>query len=76
MKIEETDTTAIINGYEIKGFIDEQQNCKICSTYLIYYENYDAYFCPRYNFWTEKKCGDIKCDFCAKRLATPLRNKG
>lgn len=44
MKIEKTDTTAIINRHEIEDFIDEQQNFKICSTYLIYYENYDAYF--------------------------------
>ncbi|KAA0542164.1 hypothetical protein FZW96_21420 [Bacillus sp. BGMRC 2118] len=72
MKIEETDEKVIINGHEIDGFIDEERNCNICNTYLVYYEDYDAYFCPKCNFWTEKKCGDTKCDFCAKRPDTPL----
>lgn len=75
MNIRETDTKVIIDGIEIEGFIDEENFCPICSTNQIYYEDYDCYFCPKCNYWIEKKCGDPDCFYCAKRPEKPLRIK-
>ncbi|MFL0507047.1 hypothetical protein ACH0B5_14990 [Ureibacillus sp. 179-F W5.1 NHS] len=47
MKIEETDGGVIINNFEIDGFVDEENCCKICKMSLIYYEDFDAYFLPK-----------------------------
>jgi hypothetical protein len=55
MKIEERDDLVIIDGFEIDGFIDEERCCSICKINLVYYEDFAAYFCPKCNYWTEKK---------------------
>jgi hypothetical protein len=64
MKIEETETSVIIDGYEIEGYIDKERNCHICNAHLVFFEDYDAYFCPYCNSWTEKKCPRIDIISC------------
>lgn len=75
MKIEEKNDLVIIDDVEIEGFIDKEQCCSICKFNLVYYEYFDAYFCPNCNSWTESKCGDTDCDYCPNRPEKPLRHK-
>jgi hypothetical protein len=75
MKIEEKDDYVLIDNFEIDGFIDEEKFCLICKSNFIYYEDFDTYFCPKCNKWTEKKCGDPDCDDCTKRPEKPLANR-
>jgi len=36
-----------------------------------YSDKYDAYYCATCDIWTEKKCKDITCEFCATRPDKP-----
>jgi hypothetical protein len=72
MKIEEKDDLVIIDGFEIEGFIDKSQHCSICNFNLVYYEDFDAYFCPHCNYWTESQCSDPNCHYCPNRPEKPL----
>jgi hypothetical protein len=75
MNIMETDTTVIVDGFEFEGFIDDENLCKNCGNNQIYFDKYDAYFCPKCNLWLENKCGDPDCYYCPKRPDRPLKNK-
>lgn len=73
MKIKEIDGIVIINNFEIDdGFVDEENCCMICKMNLIYYEDFDAYFCPICNRWTETKCNDSNCEYCVNRPEKPF----
>ncbi|WP_088071966.1 hypothetical protein [Gottfriedia luciferensis] len=72
MRIEEKDDFVIIDGFEVEGFIDKTQHCSKCKSSFIYYEDFDAYFCPKCNIWTEDKCGDPTCYYCPNRPEKPL----
>ncbi|XRG80388.1 hypothetical protein V5E38_08825 [Rossellomorea sp. GAMAL-10_SWC] len=72
MKIEEKDDYVIIDGYEIDGFIDKKQQCSKCNNSLIHYEDFEAFFCPNCNAWTEEKCMDPSCYYCPNRPENPL----
>ncbi|MBD8026958.1 hypothetical protein H9636_09855 [Ureibacillus sp. Re31] len=74
MKIEVRNGVVIVNNFEIVGFVDEENNCMICEMNLIYYEDYDAYICPKCNRWTETKCSDSNCNYCINRPEKPLPN--
>ena len=39
---------------------------------LKYSEEYDAYYDQETNEWTEPKCDDPACEYCAKRPERPL----
>lgn len=75
LKIEENQDEDLvrINGLEIAGHIADG-NCSACQLPRIYYEDYDAYFCPRCNIWLEHSCSDSTCEFCTKRPQHPLPN--
>ena len=73
MKIIEEDDKVIIDGEAIEGFVADDV-CSKCGTKQIYYEKYDAYFCPTCNQWLENTCPDPKCDFCTKRPSKPLKS--
>ncbi|MCQ6282567.1 hypothetical protein [Bacillus sp. EB600] len=75
MNIEKKDDLVIIDEFEIEGFIDKEQYCSICKFTLVYYEDFDAYFCPNCNYWTESNCGDPRCDYCSNRPEKPLPDK-
>lgn len=42
---------------------------------LVYYEDFDAYFCAQCNNWTESKCSDPDCTYCPNRPEKPLPHK-
>jgi hypothetical protein len=75
MKIEEKDDKVIIDDFEIDGHIDEDRCCSNCKFNLVYYEDFDAYFCSKCNYWTESKCSDPDCNYCPQRPEKPLPNK-
>jgi len=75
MKIEELDDLVIIDNFEIEGFIDRKKFCSKCKNSLVYYEDFDTYFCPKCNEWNEKKCSDPECDYCVNRPEKPLAFK-
>ncbi len=75
MNITLTEHSVIIDGYEVEGFIDDERTCNSCKTNEVFYEEYDAYFCPKCNLWTEDTCSDHKCEYCFSRPAKPLPTK-
>lgn len=46
--------------------------CEKCKSEVIYYDQYDAMFCPKCNHWLEKKCGDPECCYCLSRPDKPI----
>jgi hypothetical protein len=68
---DEQNGVVIIDEFRVPGFIDDQL-CLSCTHRLIYHEDYDSYFCPECNAWTESRCGDPKCVFCVNRPDKPL----
>lgn len=73
MRVFEDDDTGevIINDIRIEGFIFDKK-CSKCDNFLIYYEKYDVFICAYCNEWTERKCGDINCEYCKNRPDRPL----
>lgn len=45
--------------------------CKKCNSVLLYCEEYDTYYCPKCDEWSEEKCGDPDCYFCNERPEKP-----
>lgn len=77
MKLTENKVKAevTINREVIKGFIDEK-NCSACQIAIVYYEYYDALFCPNCNEWLEPNCEDKDCPHhCDLRPPAPLSTK-
>jgi hypothetical protein len=68
--IEETGEI-IIDGFRFYGYIDGER-CQTCEEFQIYYDKYDAYFCPKCNKWKDSNCGDPDCLYCNKRPLKPL----
>lgn len=60
-----------IDDVTIAGHIDEQK-CKVCGYNEIYYDTYDALFCPNCNKWKENTCKDPDCIYCSGRPKKPL----
>lgn len=75
MKIVEVDDKVIIDDFEFYGHITPKQLCSKCKFHLVYYEDYDTYFCPKCNRWSESKCSDPSCKYCPTRPKSPIRNK-
>jgi len=73
MNIVEDENTGeiIIDGIRIKGHIDALKR-QYCNSFEVYYDKYDAYFCPQCNLWLEKKCKNSDCEYCNKRPENPL----
>ena len=75
MEVEENvgGSTVKIGNKIISGFLDaENKRHEDCGAIRVYYEDYDAYFCPKCNVWLESKCSDPKCEYCTKRPEKPL----
>lgn len=49
---------------ELYGQIEREKYCSTCKFNLIYYDNFDTYFCP--------KCSDPNCKYCPNRTEKPL----
>jgi hypothetical protein len=43
-------------------------------TYMVYSEEFDCYYNPKTNEWTEPKCSDPECHYCSRRPERPLEN--
>lgn len=71
MIIKEKENKIEVNNYEFEGFIDDQR-CNECNQIQMYYDKYDAYFCPNCNLWKEKSCNDPECEYCRNRPSKPL----
>lgn len=76
MKIEvKDDYKVIIDGFKIDGYLEKEKTCSKCKFTLVYYEDFDAYFCPKCNEWKEAKCSDPTCSYCTNRPDKPLPHK-
>lgn len=63
----------LIDDVSIDGFIYDK-TCKECGSRQVYYEYYDALFCPACNLWLEELCSDVKCvHHCNERPDRPLQ---
>jgi len=47
------------------------EKCTECNEWLLYFDKYDANCCPWCNIWSDSKCSDTNCEFCANRPETP-----
>ena len=75
MEILEVDGKVIIDGFEFYGQIDQSKSCSQCKSNLVYYDDFDTYFCFIFNSWTESKCSDPHCKYCPNRPEQPLPAK-
>jgi hypothetical protein len=62
----------LIDGYVIDGFVDDETHCRTCGGPRVYYDDYDAFFCPECNLWLESRCDDPGCSYCRNRPDKPL----
>lgn len=54
----------------MKDFV-ELKSAHDCGASVVYSTLYDAMFCPRCAAWTERRCSDPDCSFCATRPEVP-----
>ena len=54
---------------------DAEGKCIHCGSEKICSEKYDAYYCPKCLYWTEKICPDRKCFYCKNRPKYPRKNQ-
>lgn len=64
MEIKEEDGKVIIDHFELYGQIEREKYCSTCKFNLVYYDDFDTYFCP--------KCSDPNCKYCPNRTEKPL----
>jgi len=53
MRIEQREDIVIIDGLEISGTIQKNQQCPSCQNSIIYDDTFDSYFCAMCNEWQE-----------------------
>lgn len=75
VKILEVYGKVIKDGFEFYGQVEEEQFCSTCKFNLVYYDDFDAYFCPQCNSWSESKCSNTNCKYCSSRPEKPLVQK-
>lgn len=64
-----------IDGFEFYGQIEQEKFCSNCKFNLVYYDDFDEYFCPKCNSWVGSKCSDPNCKYCSNRPEKPLPHK-
>lgn len=75
MGMKELNGKVIIDDFEFYGHIEQDKFCPQCKFNLVYYDDFDTYFCPKCNSWTEAKCSDTHCNYCPNRAEQPLPSK-
>ncbi|MNC61238.1 hypothetical protein D3C75_1111690 [compost metagenome] len=76
LRIDKKKRQVIIDDYfRIGGAIIPAMHCKNCESVMIYYDRYDAEFCPDCNAWLSAPCGDSTCFYCNTRPTNPLEIK-
>ncbi len=73
VEFDEEKDAVVIDGIAIAGFIDSRP-CNTCGALLVYFDTYDASFCPHCNVWKEGRCLDPSCSYCRHRPKRPLDN--
>ncbi|WP_312126924.1 hypothetical protein [Lysinibacillus boronitolerans] len=51
MRIEQPEDIVVIDGLEISGTIQKNQQCSSCQNAIIYDDTFDSYFCAMCNEW-------------------------
>lgn len=70
--LEDKDNNTVdIDGKKVEGFVLDEV-CDTCGSKKVYYEKYDANFCPQENKWIDNNCLDPQCDYCKNRPEKPL----
>ena len=73
MELREDGNTVIVDSRVISGFLADDRSCQFCqAAQSVYFDEFDAYACPYCNRWLEEACGDLACDRCTNRAATPF----
>lgn len=72
MKIVEKHGKVIINDFEFYDQIQQGKVCSKCKCNLVYYDEFDTYFCPECNRSMESKCNDPECAYYPNRPETSL----
>lgn len=72
MKMIEVYGKVKIGDFEFYGQIKQDKFCTTCEVNLVYYDDFDAWFCPKCNDWIESTCSDPNCKYCPNRPVTPL----
>lgn len=72
MKLSEKRGKRIIDDLEIDGQIEKGNFCSLCNGNLFYCDDFDTYYCPQCNRWTEPTCHDPHCTYCRNRPERPL----
>ncbi|KGR80702.1 hypothetical protein [Lysinibacillus boronitolerans] len=72
MRIEQPEDIVVIDGLEISGTIQKNQQCSSCQNAIIYDDTFDSYFCAMCNEWQEAACDDPHCHYCVHRPERPL----
>lgn len=49
--------------------------CYHCGSKIVNSDRYDANYCPKCLYWTEKICPDRKCPYCKDRPKYPRKNQ-
>ena len=78
MRIEEDGNFVVINGHPVEGFVGDD-TCDRCGEHHVYADDFDSFFCPGCNRWTESHpvCTDPTCPYCTKkRPERPLPVEG
>jgi hypothetical protein len=61
-----------IGQLQFAGHIDQSRRCPHCDRIRLYFDRFDAYFCPLCDTWLEASCSDPSCDYCRSRPSTPM----
>lgn len=72
VRVSQEDGVVTVGCQRLEGWIQENSGCPACATPTVYYERYDAVFCPQCNRWLESQCGDASCGYCRQRPGRPL----
>jgi hypothetical protein len=72
LEVSEEDGVVTVGSQKLEGWIHKNGACPTCVSPTIYYEKYDAVFCPQCNQWLESQCGDPGCCYCPRRPDRPI----
>ena len=68
----EEENIIYIGDHKIYCYPMGNEVCQVCGFPKMYYEEYDALFCPVCNIWFDEGCGNADCEFCGNRPAFPV----
>ena len=54
MKIKEDGYKVVIDNFVFEGQVEQDNFCSNCKFNLVYYDDFDTYFCPKCNSWIDQ----------------------